>query len=501
MKTIFRAVMAVGINGAALAGTAAGVEFQFNCDYDTTGFFGVKTQARATLEAAGRFYSGLLGDHLEALSSPNLQNTWSAVLINPSTGDQVSVQDLFVPADTLVVFVGARNLGGILGWSGSGGWSAKGTEDWITTVRTRGQGTTTNPGATDFGPWGGQLSLNNAVTWNANYLALPTAGQNDLYSVILHELGHVLGLGACDSWKNRVSGTQFTGPAAAAEHGGPVPLAGASDTSHWQQGTMSHAFTSGASQEVALDPSIMVGTRKLLTDLDVLGLRDVGWQVPLWNGGASGNNWTSGGNWGGSAPAPPAVLKFSALASGGHAGNFNDFAAGTQFNGITFISGAPAYNLLGKSITLGGPVLNQSARDQSISLDMVLASGGGSFDTGTRKITVSGAISGSGPLIKIGGGELTLSGADSFRGGTVVNQGVLQISSAGGLPAGRGLTIGAGGGLALAGGAAIFQAAPEPGSLVLLIAGALLAAAAWGRSAMRSCGSPASAPTSPVRPA
>mgnify|MGYP000999978382 CR=1 FL=1 len=49
---------------------------------------------------------------------------------------------------------------------------------------------------------------------------------------------------------------------------------------------------------------------------------------------------------------------------------------------------------------------------------------------------LSGVLSGSGSLAKVGGGTLTLSGANTFSGGTVVSNGALTISSAGGLGSG-----------------------------------------------------------------
>lgn len=48
----------------------------------------------------------------------------------------------------------------------------------------------------------------------------------------------------------------------------------------------------------------------------------------------------------------------------------------------------------------------------------------------------SGSLIGGGGLIKIGGGTLTLSGANSFGGGTTVQSGLLQLNQGDGLPQG-----------------------------------------------------------------
>jgi autotransporter-associated beta strand protein len=213
------------------------------------------------------------------------------------------------------------------------------------------------------------------------------------------------------------------------------------------------------------------------------------WQLlpqPQWNGAGAGNNWSEAANWGGAAPVSPQPLKFAARSATGHAANTNDCASGTLFNGITFMSTATAYTLSGNSIKLGGAVANQSAYDQAIGLNMELAAGGGAFDTGAKTLTISGSISGSGQLIKSGSGKLVLSGTGTYTGGTTVSQGVLEFATLGSVPPGGGITILGGGRLVLqsglqagvAAGAVAsasdysVHAAPEPGTLALLAAGA-----------------------------
>ena len=92
----------------------------------------------------------------------------------------------------------------------------------------------------------------------------------------MHELCHVLGFGVADSWADQVNASnEFTGAASQAVYGGPVPLAG---TSHWDFDTESLSGEQG--QEVAMDPSLVTGTRKRLTLLDMAGLDDIGWDMP-----------------------------------------------------------------------------------------------------------------------------------------------------------------------------------------------------------------------------
>ncbi|KAA3650363.1 MAG: PEP-CTERM sorting domain-containing protein, partial [Proteobacteria bacterium] len=96
----------------------------------------------------------------------------------------------------------------------------------------------------------------------------------DFYSVVIHELGHVLGIGTSAPWTNQRAGLSFTGAAAMASYGGPVPL---DDAGHLLK-SIDSTFM-GALQEPALTPSITAGQRKYFTDLDWALLSDVGWQV------------------------------------------------------------------------------------------------------------------------------------------------------------------------------------------------------------------------------
>jgi autotransporter-associated beta strand protein len=82
------------------------------------------------------------------------------------------------------------------------------------------------------------------------------------------------------------------------------------------------------------------------------------------------------------------------------------------------------------------------------------------------------------------GGTLILSGSDTYTGGTFVTAGRLEVTTAAALPEGSSLTIGANARFVFdpTGTAAPLAVAPvpEPGTLVLLLAGAMLAAfAAW----------------------
>jgi hypothetical protein len=123
----------------------ATVSVQFNYDY-AAGTFVDTVAVRALLDLAALQFSPLL-DTLAEIDPASVPapNSWSARIRQPTSGvDNFSIPDLFVPEDTLIVFVGARDLGGSLGEAGPGGASISYTSNpvgdaWRDLVDARGE--------------------------------------------------------------------------------------------------------------------------------------------------------------------------------------------------------------------------------------------------------------------------------------------------------------------------------------------------------------------------
>src|SRR5215216_4908151 len=73
-----------------------------------------------------------------------------------------------------------------------------------------------------------------------------------------------------------------------------------------------------------------------------------------WTGGGADNNWTTAGNWGGTAPVADDALAFAGLL---RLTNTNDFSTNVAFSGITFNAGAGAFTLNGAPVVLGGATI------------------------------------------------------------------------------------------------------------------------------------------------
>lgn len=264
------------------ASQASAIDIQFDYSFDTQGFFSAP-ERRNTLEAAALVFEARLTDNLTAIT-PGGGNSWSARFTHPGTGTLQSVSNPTIAANVLRVYAGGRDLAGsTVGEGGPGGFSAGGNQAWFDQIEYRGQLSGANNPPTDFGPWGGSITFDLGTSWHfdtdpTTLEAFPA--QTDFYSVAVHELAHLLGMGIADSWYTWVDGTNFEGPATLSLNSGmPVPLTG--DGAHWANGTASNVTSpvSISNQEAAMDPSIFDGTRKYFTELDFAGLDDLGWQV------------------------------------------------------------------------------------------------------------------------------------------------------------------------------------------------------------------------------
>jgi hypothetical protein len=265
--TTTRALLLASI--ATTAFPASAINIEFNYDFDSGGFF--TADRRSTLESAASFFETRLTDSLTAISSGG-GNSFSVNFTRPDNDQAITLGGQSIAADTLVVYVGGRDISGTaLGEGGPGGWNASGSAAFLDGASRRGQGTTQGAGATDFAPWGGSITFDSATSW---YFDTDTSTDEafagfDFFSVALHELSHVLGFGTAASWDNKVTGSVFNSAAT-----GTVNLA---DPAHWATNTTS--FVDGVQQTAAMTPSIGAGQRKRMTDLDLAALSAVGWEV------------------------------------------------------------------------------------------------------------------------------------------------------------------------------------------------------------------------------
>lgn len=291
--------------------SAGAIDIVIDYTYDTQGFFNPGTAdgaaARTTLERAASDFSMLLTDSFSAIVTPEdfvndlgggearYEWDWSATFSHPGLngGSEVTLSNPTIGADQFIIYAGGESLSGnTLGQGGPGSfsWSASGSlypsdEAEINAITDAFQSAVEDRGQSGFSNWGGAITFDNdgSADWHFG-LDDPSGGDDDFYSVAVHELAHALGFSSTvgvpgadpTEWDQNVSGGFFTGANAYAANGNAnVPVDGA----HWAAGTMSTVFGGGDAQETAMDPNITAGTRKLFTDLDVAALDDMGWDI------------------------------------------------------------------------------------------------------------------------------------------------------------------------------------------------------------------------------
>ena len=124
----------------------------------------------------------------------------------------------------------------------------------------------------------------------------------------------------------------------------------------------------------------------------------------------------------------------------------------TQADAIQFTGGVNTLKLETGSVLNGaidvttGATATVQANANGLSLNSaVILNGAGTVDTQTNNLTLSGLISGTSALTKMGSGTLTLSGTNTYLGGTLINAGTVVVSADANLGASTaGLTLNGG---------------------------------------------------------
>ncbi len=230
---------------------------QFDYRYDTSGFFSDPAR-RNTLEAVARNWESIIKDEFPDTPA----GTETPFVNDPQTGNS---RNFFTDAsiDDLLVFVGARSLGGItLAESGPSGY-------FVSNSRYTGA---------DFEPWIGSISFNSSTNWFFDQ-SIDTANDippnsYDFFSTALHEIAHVLGFGTSNAFENLTSGSSFTGANARAVNGGnSVPLEPTPDLAHILDGDKF------GNLDPLMNPTSTSGVRTFATALDIAMLADIGYIV------------------------------------------------------------------------------------------------------------------------------------------------------------------------------------------------------------------------------
>lgn len=289
------------------------------------GFFSGNATATAALEAAVADINAVLDLDLGEITNDVTTGTssggtqidfdFSYSYTNPTSGASETINDTTIFANEVRLFVGSQVLGGTMlgqGGPGGAGLAISGTigsgsvADAITMAETldqhgRGSGPTmltlSGTVAGESYSFGIGTSVSNLwfdedtdndgnpdspalldSNWHFDHTTSVAAGKDDFYSVALHETLHAIGIGGSQSWDDLVSGTDYLGSEVIALHGTGTGIIDGGG-GHFISGLMSTRLSDGGAQEVAMDPNITTGTRKMLTLIDVAAIQDIGFSV------------------------------------------------------------------------------------------------------------------------------------------------------------------------------------------------------------------------------
>ncbi len=322
MKNVFSVLLATASSAMAL-----NIQLDFHHDEETNRFFSSNPKAKSAVEKAANDLGEAIANSLRQIDKDIYRAThgtttatfdWTWIYINPVTGEIETIRIPRVNEDTVIVHVGTRNLDHeTLGQGGAGGakiiLTGKGNPDeWIDTVAaaeamsnasmSRGSGPIfgTISGSADFSGHTARYSLNYGLTvgnlwfdadtnnnrsrdsnaelaafWHYDTNTPVAAGKTDLYTVALHELLHTIGLGSSKTWSELANGNQWLGQEAARVAGTSYLLD--TDGYHARPGLMSRRLSDGVLQEALVCSSIIPGSRKELTELDLAFLADLGY--------------------------------------------------------------------------------------------------------------------------------------------------------------------------------------------------------------------------------
>ncbi len=313
----------------SIPSSVSAITVQIDYTYDTSGFFTTYAVAKNALDQAASDIRAAITSSLGAITTDTYSGVnggttasldWSLSFTNPTSGATETLNTFTAAANTVTIYAGARSLTGSTlgqGGPGSAGISLGGSgfsSEWVGAVSTlqtnsnaamlRGgnaptlgtlSGSSTLGGVSanysfSYAPIIGNIWFDNdtnndsgvddAATlqafWHFDHTTSVASGKNDFYSVALHEVLHAIGVGTSVSWTAAVSGTNWTGSNAIASNGTGTGLID-SGGAHIADDTNSTTISGGTSQEVLMGPSIVTGTRKQLTALDLAFLQDLGY--------------------------------------------------------------------------------------------------------------------------------------------------------------------------------------------------------------------------------
>jgi hypothetical protein len=278
MKRLLHCRLCLAAIVVAPSACRAAIDIQFDYTYNSSSFFsGANVGRRALLDAAAGVFEERLTEETFGAIVPSGSNTWTLSFPNPATGTTVTLNNPILPANTVTIYAGSRDLAGTLIGQANYSYTYFGNAGWVNLFQSRDSNA-------NFDSMGGAISFDPLAPFYFDddpetLESFPE--QYDFYTVAQHEIAHLLGFTyGANAFRADTSGTNFVGPAVTTLYGAPAPLA-SGDPDHW-----SSVLASGAA---LMTPTFYFNERKTPTPIDFAVLKDIGYKVgPLGDYNLSG---------------------------------------------------------------------------------------------------------------------------------------------------------------------------------------------------------------------
>jgi autotransporter-associated beta strand protein len=158
---------------------------------------------------------------------------------------------------------------------------------------------------------------------------------------------------------------------------------------------------------------------------------DISQEAGYWSGNGGSDSWADGGNWGGTGPSdvpppPDAWIYFQGFTRPTPS---NDMAR--AYNRVIFRATTTPFTVNGATLTLATLIQNDTTATHTMNTPIVMNAGTGQFqmNTASGNLVITGDISGTGTLTKLGNKILELTGNNTYGGVTDIQAGTLRVSN------------------------------------------------------------------------
>lgn len=117
------------------------LEIDLRYEYDSRGFFD-QPGAREAIRACADFFEEVITDDLagiDAGSTGRPENSWAARPLHPSTGERLNIENLLVPPNTKIIYLGSMDHEGTAAGRATTGYRRSGFQPFFDLVKGSGQ--------------------------------------------------------------------------------------------------------------------------------------------------------------------------------------------------------------------------------------------------------------------------------------------------------------------------------------------------------------------------